>query len=109
MTALTGARRRRPYGRHPALVTSDRLADAIAAWASQLEDHELEAIDVVRCALDRIAEPAAPREPAQCGTDSGYRRHLRNGEPICDECRAAHSAALRAYRAMARAYWRGGS
>jgi hypothetical protein len=27
-----------------------------------------------------------------CGTEAAYRRHLRNGEPPCDRCRAAHRA-----------------
>lgn len=36
---------------------------------------------------------------AQCGTDSGYFRHRRAGEPACDECLAAHAAAARAVKA----------
>ena len=27
-----------------------------------------------------------------CGTNSGYRRHLRAGEPTCQACRKAHTA-----------------
>jgi hypothetical protein len=27
-----------------------------------------------------------------CGTHGAYARHLRNGEPPCDPCRAAHAA-----------------
>lgn len=27
---------------------------------------------------------------AQCGTDSGYKRHLRNNEPACAACKQAH-------------------
>ena len=31
---------------------------------------------------------------AECGTDSGYYRHLRTlGEPACEDCRAAHNTA----------------
>lgn len=30
---------------------------------------------------------------AECGTDSGYFRHRRYGEPICGDCREAHSVA----------------
>ena len=30
---------------------------------------------------------------ATCGTDSGYSRHRRNGEDVCDPCRAAHNCA----------------
>lgn len=35
------------------------------------------------------------RGTAQCGTDSGYHRHRRNGQPICDDCREGHAAAER--------------
>jgi len=26
-------------------------------------------------------------QPARCGTHAGYRKHRRNNEPTCDECR----------------------
>ena len=29
---------------------------------------------------------------AACGTDSGYYRHRRQGEPACEPCRQAHNA-----------------
>lgn len=32
-----------------------------------------------------------PREDIPCGTDAGYRAHLRRGTDPCPECRAAHS------------------
>lgn len=32
---------------------------------------------------------------AKCGTDSGYHRHRRLGEPTCVPCRDAHSAVER--------------
>lgn len=35
------------------------------------------------------------RPKAPCGTDSAYRRHLRNGEDIDDACRRAHTEAGR--------------
>lgn len=37
---------------------------------------------------------AAPRilGPAVCGTESGYQRHLRNGEAACAECKVAKVA-----------------
>ena len=34
---------------------------------------------------------------AECGTSSGYRRHLRVGEATCDRCRAVRNAQHRAY------------
>lgn len=35
-----------------------------------------------------------PRPPAECGTDSGYYRHLRTtNTPACDPCLAAHADA----------------
>ena len=32
------------------------------------------------------ATQAAPPSPARCGTEAGYRRHLRNGEKACPAC-----------------------
>ncbi|MGA5354019.1 WhiB family transcriptional regulator [Streptomyces thermodiastaticus] len=37
--------------------------------------------------------PKQKRQPAQCGTRSGYQKHLREKTPICDPCRKANSAA----------------
>ena len=34
------------------------------------------------------------RKVAQCGTRAGYNRHLKQGEPTCDDCKAAQSAAV---------------
>ena len=28
--------------------------------------------------------------PAECGTESGYSKHRRNGTPICEMCASAH-------------------
>lgn len=36
---------------------------------------------------------------APCGTDSAYKRHLRNGEPTCQPCRQAHRETQRDRRA----------
>jgi hypothetical protein len=33
--------------------------------------------------------------PAKCGTEGGYKRHLNLGEPTCAACRAAHAVATR--------------
>ena len=39
-------------------------------------------------------KPAAKkREPAKCGTNSGYRRHVRDKTTICQPCRQAHADA----------------
>jgi hypothetical protein len=35
-----------------------------------------------------LARPV--RRVSRCGTRSGYRRHLRDGEPACDACRDAN-------------------
>lgn len=46
------------------------------------------------------------RQPAVCGTESGYQRHRKQfGEPACDACKAAHSAAVIAGQPQVRA-WR---
>lgn len=36
--------------------------------------------------------------PAKCGTDAGYQRHRRHGEPPCDACKAGRRAADRERR-----------
>lgn len=37
--------------------------------------------------------------PLLCGTRAGYIRHVKAGEPACDDCRAAHTLYMRLYRA----------
>lgn len=39
------------------------------------------------------------RKPAPCGTPAAYQRHLRDGDPIDDDCRAAHAERASRYRA----------
>ena len=40
----------------------------------------------------RAPKPSATgREPAPCGTDAAYRRHIKNGDPKCLPCRDAHN------------------
>ena len=34
-----------------------------------------------------------------CGTYGGYQQHSRNGSPVCDECRIARNAYMKAFRA----------
>ncbi|WP_312870613.1 WhiB family transcriptional regulator [Streptomyces himalayensis] len=42
--------------------------------------------------------PAMKREPAKCGTRSGYQRHRKNGETACGACRDANADADRRLR-----------
>lgn len=44
------------------------------------------------------ARARAKRAEPKCGEPRMYRRHLKNGEPPCDACRAANAAADRRYR-----------
>lgn len=81
--------------RHPASVTNDRLLDAYERWFDKLSGPERNAIGIVRNALHRIADEAAS---AHCGTESAYHRHIRDGEPADEACKAAHAAALKAWR-----------
>jgi hypothetical protein len=46
--------------------------------------------------------PPPPRQPQPCGTDAGYQRHVKYGEPIDDACRAARNAAQNQRRAKAK-------
>jgi WhiB family redox-sensing transcriptional regulator len=51
----------------------------------------------------RKAAIASVKPPADHGTDSGYRRHMRLREPACDRCRTAHSFAWSEYMKRRRA------
>ncbi|WP_030811446.1 hypothetical protein [Streptomyces sp. NRRL S-337] len=68
-----------------------------------LADHGV-ALNVITRHLrlpDRLTLPASAKrgpEPAVCGTDRGYRRHLRRSETPCGACRSARAAADRRYR-----------
>jgi ribosomal protein S21 len=43
---------------------------------------------------DDVPAPAKTgRPPAECGTRSGYQRHVKKGEPIDDACRRANTQA----------------
>lgn len=44
------------------------------------------------------ARKRQPRPEPVCGEPRMYRRHLKNGEPPCDACRAANAAADHRYR-----------
>lgn len=72
---MQGGKPGRPYGRHPAIVTSDRLADACERWFARFSASERAAIGTVRDALHRIAGEAGPRPDPPCGTVPAYRRY----------------------------------
>lgn len=42
-----------------------------------------------------VAVRPGGRRPAECGTDSGYVKHRRDGQEACLPCKAAHAAAHR--------------
>lgn len=46
--------------------------------------------------------PGGGRPPARCGTDPGYRRHLREGTDVCGPCRLAHNKEVAKYKRSAR-------
>ena len=43
---------------------------------------------------NRITVAILTRKIAQCGTRAGYNRHLKSGEPTCEDCKAAQTAAV---------------
>lgn len=43
--------------------------------------------------LSKLRPRGGSVRTASCGTESGYKAHLRYKEPTCDECRAAHARA----------------
>jgi hypothetical protein len=51
-----------------------------------------------RCEAARRARGVRPATVAQCGTLGGCDRHRRNGEPLCDKCKAAWRDYQRGYR-----------
>lgn len=55
---------------------------------------EVRAVSVRGAALTGHHATGTTRNEARCGTDSGYKRHRRLGEPTCEACRAAHSRAV---------------
>lgn len=68
----------------PTAVTEPRPAPA-AAPEPEPEPAPLEA-------------PAPRRQVPKCGTDAAHRRHIKRGEPIDPQCRAAHTLAERERR-----------
>jgi hypothetical protein len=47
--------------------------------------------EVAECVLPAHLTDSAERDP--CGTNSGYRKHIREGSEICSPCRKAHADA----------------
>ena len=46
-----------------------------------------------------IAENRAiTRKIAQCGTRAGYNRHLKQGEPTCQDCKDAQKVAVQQWK-----------
>jgi hypothetical protein len=61
--AFTSALAATPRGRrHPAEVTSDRLGDASATWGDLMSGQELDALALVRQALEEIANGTRTRD-----------------------------------------------
>lgn len=61
-----------------------------------------------RRAAELAAHPREPRtfgvyDPATCGTNTGYHRHVRAKTPACAQCLAAHATHQAAYEAERRA------
>jgi hypothetical protein len=44
-----------------------------------------------RTTIWRTNRPPVRYSTAECHTDAGYRRHLRNGETPCPDCKQAHN------------------
>lgn len=104
----THARLRNTRGRASdrACVGCDRPA---TEWAYDLSDpiHEKRSAEGLAYSTDlsryqpmcrschRFHDTTAAGKSA-CGTEGGYYRHRRKGEPTCADCRAAHTATTRA-------------
>lgn len=98
-----------PYQRSPQAKQVDELRERLAATVAELQRTQKELHDANQ--IIAIARKAAPshgnhdltinhrKRVAECGTYSGYVRHVRNGEDRCDPCKTAHAIYLREYRA----------
>ncbi len=93
-----------------AIVVRDEGTDAIAAAARLVLDAaggDAVAALVVAAASVPVDLPVDawwvqhsqhPYEAPPCGTDRGYRAHLRRGERACRDCRRAHNNGTRQRR-----------
>ena len=56
--------------------------------------------DEDRRILALLEKPDPPKPLQPCGTRSAYDRHLREGTPTCDSCRAANNLRVRESRGL---------
>lgn len=58
--------------------------------------------DVVYQPAPKVRAKKSPGRPrvAVCGTQSGYKKHLRLGEAVCDDCRTSEAKRVRDYRGV---------
>ena len=72
---------------------SNREATAVL-HCPQCEEDWLLRVDIIRVAQHvYLPGDMGHRREAECGTDGGYRRHLRYHQEPCAPCRAAHVTA----------------
>lgn len=89
------ARPERPFGRHPALVTADRMLDAAVQWGDRLSGPELTALSTAQEALRRVGDVETQRErltPAEAVAIANAKRHARTASR--DVERARHVLAV---------------
>ena len=51
-----------------------------------------------KCLSCEYQEGAITRKVAQCGTRAGYNRHLKLGEPTCQDCKDAQKVAVQQWK-----------
>ena len=89
----------------PTIVRPERTRETCGSWPG-IRTHQR--MGETKCATCKAFERSrkgmgATRPPAQCGTDSGYARHLSERSEPCDACREARRIAKREWRARKRA------
>ena len=52
----------------------------------------------IRSRRGELPYPGSFKPAAECGTEGGYRRHRRLGEPVCARCKRAHAEANRRWK-----------
>ena len=90
------------YQRSQQAQTIDQLRARLKATIAELERTRHELREANRRTPTTTGNQATiqRRKPvAECGTYSGYARHHRNHQPVCDPCKTAYAIYQREYRA----------
>lgn len=95
----TGTRRDVVRAAEAAGIPADHPGYVLALTLAAMVDPDADVYDLLEwCSADPAELPPraqARRYPREHGTPRGYYQHRDNGEPTCDDCRAAHAVEVR--------------